>query len=408
MKNLILIFVIFLGLSVFAQETYKGKIINENGQGIARVHVWIDGTTIGTITNKKGEYSLPIDAFPVHIHISHLSYISKELILKNEKEFIKPIRLEALIYTLPTASVSDSKVNDLTKSYWYDISDFEIYQDHILLLAYQWKRKQNPWLIMLNAYGDTLWSSYLGRDGELYKDCLGKIHLVNKKAAYQIFIEEDSFQLYPAVSIKDFEEQLKPCIASHETKIYLEQYTYANQVLNYFEADLADTSVHIVASVSDDRSKRWLYDDAMGISPLRNEHEQRFEELFFYDPIYAPLIKQGDTTIIFDFVNDEIGIFNSDFETISVVDIDFHHSLKWKEKLFVDETTQKVYCMFRRGGFHYLHEINLWTGKLSAAIDIPKFTFIGKVRIHDGYAYFLYRDREEDQALTKVYQMRLN
>ena len=405
MRNLLLIFLTLFALNSIGQSILKGTILNEYNRPISNVHIWVEGSTNGTISNKSGKFSIQVNSFPAKLHVSHLSYISKKVKVKNAQDFKSTIKLISFVQTLPTASISNKKLVDLTENYWYDISDFEIYQDHVLLLAYQWKQKVNPWLIMLNAYGDTLWSSHIGKDGELYKDCMGNIHLVNKKAAYQLFIEEDNFQLYPAVSIADFKEQLEPCIASHEEKIYLEQYTYASQVLNYFEADISDTSYQKIATIADRKSMRWLYDDAAGHSPLRNEHEQRFESLFFYDPIYAPLIKQGDTTIIFDFVNGEIEIFDSKFKPISTVNIDFHKDIKWKEKLFVDEKNQKVYCMFRRGGFHSLHEINLWTGELSKRTDIPKFTFVGKLRIHNGNLFFLYRDRIEDQSLTKIYRM---
>ncbi len=405
MQKILFIIILLINSHSIAQKTYQATIEDENGRAIPNVHIWIEGTTIGTISNNNGAFTIPVKTYPIHLHISHLSYVAKELIINLEDKSKHKILLKKLVHTLPTAVISNQKIKDLTQNYWYDISDFEIYQDHVLLLAYQWKRKKNPWLIMLDAYGDTLWSSYLGRDGELYKDCLGQIHLLNKKAAYQLFIEEDNFQLYPAVSIKEFKEQLKPCIASHNEKIYLEQYTYASQILNYFEADLSDTTVRMVETIADRQAMRWLQDDAMGLSPLRNEHEKRFEEMFFYDPIYAPLIKQGDTTIIFDFVNDEIELYNSDFTSILDVPIDFHKTLKWKEKLFVDEKNGKVYTMFRRNGFHYLYQINLWTGKLYPAMKIPQFTFLGKIRIHDGNIFFLYRDRKEEQALTKIYQM---
>lgn len=405
MKNLISILFVLVTVYSFSQTRIRGTVVDEKGQGISSVHIWLDGTTNGTITNKKGAFFIEVDKFPIHIRVSHLSYISVKMKLESAEDLKKPIALIAMVNTLPTAIVGANRVVDLTEGSWYDISDFEIYQDHILLLAYRWKQKKNPWLIMLNEGGDTLWTSYIGKDGELYKDCLGQIHLVNKKAAYQLFIEESDFQLYPAVSLKDFKEQLEPCIASHDEKIYLEQYTYANQILYYYEADLSDTTYHKIATVVDRRSLRWLDDDAKGKSPLRNEHEKRFEELFFYDPIYAPLIKQGDTTIIFDFVNGQIELYDNEFNIISSAGIDFHKTLKWKEKLFVDEKTSKVYSMFRRGGFHSLHEINLWTGELSQSVNIPQFTFVGKLRVHNSKAFFLYRDRATDQALTKIYRM---
>lgn len=398
---------IVLSCHSFAQQSYSGKIIDEFNRPISSVHIWVDQSTNGTITNKKGVFNIKIQAFPVTIHISHLSFIGQELTLKSAEALKKTIILKSLVLTLPTASITSEKLVDLTKNYLYDISDFEIYQDHLLLLAYQWKQKTNPWLIMLNAYGDTLWTSYIGKDGELYKDCMGHIHLVTKKAAYQIFIEEDNFQLYPAVSIKEFEELLKPCIESHDDKIYMEQYVYADQILNYFEANLKDTSVQQIATIADEQAMRWLADDANGFSPPRNEHDQRFEQLFFYDKVYAPLIKKGDSTIIFDFVNDEIGLFDINFELLSTTKIDFHHTLKWKEKLFVDEKTETVYTMFRRGGFHYLNAIELETGDLSADISIPKFTFIGKLRVHDHKIYFLYRDRMNGESLTKIYLMKI-
>jgi len=406
MQAIIKYLLVLLVFPSFGQMLYTADIKDDNGREIPYVHVWVENTTNGTITNEKGKFELRKENFPVKIHISHLSYESKVLNIKSKKDLPKTIRLKSLYYELPTAVVSTEKLIDLTQDYWYDLSDFEVYQDHLLLLTYQWKRKQNPWLVMLNAYGDTLWSEAVNRDGELYKDCLGNIHLVTKKAAYQIFIEEETCQFYPAVSISDFKAQLGPCIESHDDKIYIKQYAYNNQVLNYFEGDLKDTSYRQIGQIVDRRAIRQMSDDMSG--PSKNEHEKRFDQLFFYDPIYAPLIRRGDSTIIFDFVNGEINILGQNLNEIHTAKIEFHKTLKWKEKLFIDESNDKIYTMFRRGGFHSLHEINLNDASLSEAINIPEFTFIGKLRVHQDKIYFLYRDRQEDQALTKIYMMRVD
>ncbi|MBN2668967.1 MAG: carboxypeptidase-like regulatory domain-containing protein [Bacteroidales bacterium] len=407
LRNIIIIFCISLVEPLIAQNNLSSKIVDEQHRAIAYVHVWIDGSSQGVISNRSGEFNLSVSAFPVKIHVSHLSFQARLIEIKKAEDWPKSIELQLAITHLPTATISTEKLIDLTDQYWYDISDFELYQDHLLLLTYQWKRKVNPWLVMLNAWGDTLWSQSIPYEGRLYKDCLGNIHLITESDAYQLFIQENSVALYPPVEIEAFKTELEPCVASFGEKIYIEQYTYGRQVLNYYEADLRDTSAEQVFSIADERALRWMMDDAKGLSPPRDVHEQRFEELFFYDPIYAPLVRWKDTVVVFDFVNDNIEIYNEQYLLLHRVNIDFHHTLKWKEILLVDQENSDVYAMFRRGGFHFLHRINLNDGALGNPIDIPHFTFVGKMRVHKGSLYFLYRDRLQDQALTKIYKMNL-
>jgi hypothetical protein len=56
----VLIIVVWGSLQLFAQQgLITGKVIDETGEVMLGVNVTIQGTTIGTITNAEGRFSLP-------------------------------------------------------------------------------------------------------------------------------------------------------------------------------------------------------------------------------------------------------------------------------------------------------------------------------------------------------------
>src|SRR4051812_24965170 len=67
-------------LPAFAQNTVRGKITDETGLPVEGAAVTVKGTTAGTVTGKKGEFSVPASRGAVLL-ISHVSYGEKQVIV---------------------------------------------------------------------------------------------------------------------------------------------------------------------------------------------------------------------------------------------------------------------------------------------------------------------------------------
>lgn len=108
----ILIFYLTISISAFAQLTkVGGTIVDENGEPLELVTVRIENSSIGTISNLKGRYSLKFQSRDsVVIIYSMLGYNTRKRTLKNPKGNISlNITLPALDYEIGEVVVSENK-----------------------------------------------------------------------------------------------------------------------------------------------------------------------------------------------------------------------------------------------------------------------------------------------------------
>ena len=71
-------------------------------------------------------------------------------------------------------------------------------------------------------------------------------------------------------------------------------------------------------------------------------------------------------------------------------------SKNWEQPLLKDKEKQKVYALFKRGGYHYLKNINLQNGQTKTAFKLF-YRFVEQPKIKDGYVYYIYRPFESTQ-----------
>ncbi len=70
-------------LTTFAQGTIKGVVVDaENGEALIGASVVLDGTTIGTVTDVNGEFSLAVEAGDQQVNVSFIGYITQKLKVK--------------------------------------------------------------------------------------------------------------------------------------------------------------------------------------------------------------------------------------------------------------------------------------------------------------------------------------
>ncbi|MCE7068018.1 SusC/RagA family TonB-linked outer membrane protein [Dyadobacter sp. CY326] len=79
--NIVLVLLSLLTLTSYAQEmTVSGKVNDASGGEIAGVNVVVKGTTRGTTTNDKGEYSISVEKGKT-LTFSYIGYVSKEVVV---------------------------------------------------------------------------------------------------------------------------------------------------------------------------------------------------------------------------------------------------------------------------------------------------------------------------------------
>ncbi len=393
--NRLIIIILLLSSQLFAQKIIEGVVFDKNtNRPIKNVNILVSGTKHGTSSDSRGYFFIKLEKLPQTIEISHVAYQTRIIKYTGKETKLKEIALTKKQNQIPVVSIiANKKVIELTKNKVYDISDFEITNNKLILLAYDWNTKQNPWLIYMNIDGDTLASTAIGYEGNLYKDCTDTIHLIGEKISHQIYFNGKDFELIHACKPKEFIEIMQPCITELQNKLYIQQYSFHNQVLSYYCADEKDTSTVKFRVIADQMGMEMLIDrnrfNSMGAAPT--EADIRFEEMCFFDPIYSPLIKFNDTICILNFVDDKIEFYNDSLNIIDEININFHKDKHWKEQVYVDEITSKIYTIFTKNGISRLYQINKQTGKLEHSTEIPNYKWINKIIIYDGVIYFMYR-----------------
>src|SRR4051812_36766123 len=81
--SIVLVLISMLSLRSYAQEmTVSGKVSDASGGQIAGVNVVVKGTTRGTTTNNKGDYSITVEKGKT-LTFSYIGYVTKEAVVDN-------------------------------------------------------------------------------------------------------------------------------------------------------------------------------------------------------------------------------------------------------------------------------------------------------------------------------------
>jgi len=374
---------------------------------LEQVHVYIDGTHKGTISDHSGYYKLTVNKIPAKVVFSCVGYTSDRIFIKRMKNIRFTVFLESEVHELKTVSIYSEPIINIIKDKPLYVTDYAFCDDNILLLAYRKRKISKPELMLINADGDTLISRSIMNADKFYRDCLGNLHLETRKNVFQLDIDTNHIDFLYQTTPLEFHETMDPLLASLNEKFYVHQFYYRNQVLQYYYFQSSDSSFHEFKVIEDKKSIRMLYDtDRWGCFGYTNDFHKRFEDMCFADPIFAPLILKNDSLLIFNFVDEQIESYSEFGQLIDEVPINFHTENHIKEKIYVDAITGKVYILFNRMGISTLKEINLKTGLLIHSIKIPDFVFIENIKIRNGIIYFLYKECK-NQEYKQLYKMNI-
>lgn len=395
------------GLYAQGKIVVYGKVTDNYGEPLVNVNILEKGTRNGSASRSDGTFTIVVKDSSSMLLFTHVACINKQVKAGNQS--LKVV-MERKAIEIGSAEVSGNRVVNLVEKKFFDVVDFEFYQENILLLTWCYKEKCNPWLVLMSPTGDTLARTCINQEGSLYRDCMDNPHIIGKDSAWQVFIDENNkFTLLYPMNADTFISILGPCITSLGEKLFLRQYSWNNQVLSYVVADTISKQYSEVRVIADDRALRMLGDRgkfySMGaVAP--SEADLRFEEMCFFSPIYAPLVKLGDRVAIFNFVDGNIEYYNNEGISLKDVPFTFHKAPNWKKEVICDEVTGKIYAAYRKNGITTLRVIDPETGTEGREIQVPNFKYIEKMKARNGYLYFLYR-QNSPLELMKLYKMDL-
>ena len=119
----------------------------------------------------------------------------------------------------------------------------------------------------------------------------------------------------------------------------------------------------------------------------------------YHSPIYAPLILLGDTIMVFDHLHDVVTLYNVNGEQITALSCHHHEKKgmgKWKEEVWRDIISHKIYTAYEKSGKVKWFEIDVFNDKLIPCMELA-YRYCEKIKVRDGEVFFVYRPFESSQ-----------
>lgn len=430
MRKLFTLFVVvLLSPGMFSQNSpfaLSGRVIDaETKLPLRNAGISIKGTLSGTLSDSTGTFGLQVPGSSVTLYVSMLGYDKKSVRLTEDHRNGLLVELTRKTDMLEEVVVNADPVQVVSKSKRYHVLDYDFYGDAILMITYVDLDKSR--LVLLDRKNDTLgFRKIPGEPHRMFRDCLGNLHVVCKDSIYQAFYNGSALSLLPAKSIGDFEKILLPCVAQDSSGFYLvEKYgggqmidvgigapVRANDLaLSYTRIDKKKRERKCFVVIADEHKMIMRRDEAAfearkEEAGLKTFGDRLFAEKFLFTEIYAPLFHIKNHIYIFDYVNGNIKHFDKDLQLREEVPVSYHQTLSFQDAMEVDAVSGKAFALFESGGISELKEINLQTGAIRKSYQVP-FPFTTHIKVHDGYTYFIRKEKGDD-GTRYLSRMRLN
>lgn len=83
-KYTMLLWMLFLSpLAAHAQAVVQGAVLDTNNEPLIGVNVIVEGTSLGTVTDLDGNFTLSVDKLPVVLQVSYMGYTTEQITVKN-------------------------------------------------------------------------------------------------------------------------------------------------------------------------------------------------------------------------------------------------------------------------------------------------------------------------------------
>ncbi len=402
-----------------------GKVTdNATNKPLAFVSIQIQNSNYGANTNKNGTFSFNV---PAKKHLSVLfkllgytSRVKEVDIEEGHDSLLLSLTLSQSYLSLDTFTVySKKKPDTLVGAPNYSIYDFDFYEDKYILLTSE-KSLEKAQLKLADASGKILTSYFIPKEAgeakEFYHDYLGFTNLVCKNYIYRINIYHDRFLLIP-LKVEDVNAYIKPIIDTLNGKLIFTDYWKDYPLFNYLSYNEKDSTKRQLITVEDKELMHAYRFEYYSLKPFERLEARKlsdelkldkhivaslmtgFTKSMFYEPLFAPLYIIKDTICVFDHYKDKLYHLDKNGIKIDSISINYSHPKNWKEwknKMLKDDIENLIYGVYDKNGHKYLKQISTRTGKEMGKYTL-QFHSADKLKIHDGYVYYIYRPFESTQ-----------
>lgn len=414
--------------SLFSQQLIiAGKVTDRNGYEVPNARVYFQknsGTKVRT--NHQGEFFISYQTGNYDsLKIEHVAYEDYTLFIskKTEKRALSDtIWLKMILNDLTLKDIEvvarEETPDTVFGTQEYSVEDFEFDKNgNLVLLTYEKNIQSGSVLKLIGTDNKVLDNFFVqGTAVDLQTDFRNNIHLVTEDQVYLVMIQSQQFDVY--LEERDYYfRYVAPVIDTIGDNIYFSNYSDLYPAFDYYEFDRKDSAYNCLMKIQDDlmmelyrseykyvdaRTKIWAHQKQIetGIDKEIWVGATVFTNSVYYQPLYAPLFKIGsDSILIFDHYADQLFLYRPDFGKVDSTEINYHKDARqsgWEQPLIQDEVNGKIYALFERGGYSYLHEINLSDGSIKQSFKLY-YKYIERIKINNGKVYYIYRPFESIQ-----------
>jgi len=427
LKAVLFILLVFVaGISVAQQITISGKLVDVDNHGVANARCYFKSKSDDKVrTDRSGNFYISFESDKQDsLRIEHVAFENKSIFIskKLEKKAVNDTIYMTITLQDKMLSVIDfvenSSPDTLFGTQAYSVEDFEFDKNgNLVLLTYEKNLKSGSELKLIGVDNEVLDNFLIPEEAiELQTDFRNNIHLLTEEKIYLVTIESQQFKIY--LEDRDYYfRYVAPIIDTIGDCIYFSNYSSLYPAFDYFEFHRKDSVYNKMLKVEDVfmmelyrsefkyvdvRTKLWAHQKQLetGIDKEIWVGASVFTNSLYYTPLYAPLFKIGsDSILVFDHYQNQLFLYRPDFGMIDSVAINYHKDSKksgWEQPLIQDEKNGKVYAMYTRSGYTYLHEIDLVTGVVLKSFKLY-YKYVERLKIINGEVFYIYRPFETVQ-----------
>jgi hypothetical protein len=381
---------------------FKGKVLDrETRAAIKGANITLSNTRRGTSSNENGDFSLTIYNIPVFINVSHVGYETQRIWFDNTSPFIT-ILLNPAASILPEVEIkARNEPVPFFKDNQYSALDYEVDSSMVYLLIYRFRLHHSE-LLCKSMTGDTVARSgpLQFRPTELFRDCMGNIHVLGTDSAYQVWRGDDHLTLLYPAGISRFNSTLRDCVASTDTFLFFRKAAPDGLSIDFYTIDRKTSRKKYINSVRDEAKLKLLHDNPMDyyylmMDTIPGDGDQAAEWQWVKKILYknnkSTLHRVGDILCIFNTADFTMTLYTltGEFTSKLKMPVEEIKEGRWTSEIYIDNKENKAYTSFRKGELYTLYRIDLNTGELKRKLTTDH-EFPQKIRVHNNFLFYLY------------------